>query len=178
MVPSADDVVSLCSTAAFGAPIIVNNLRGLVAEAIVRLALSDEWRWCSGDWQAYDFVHADGTRLEVKQSAARQSWKAGPHNYGKPRFDIAARKGRYDGATWIAEEGRNADIYVFALHSVVDESADQRDPSQWQFSVMPTTRLPENKTISVARLEGLCRFVGFTKLAEVVEGIRHSLGSF
>jgi hypothetical protein len=172
MVPSTNDVVSLCATAAFGPPIVVNNMRGLVAEAIVRLALPDEWRWCSGDWQAYDFEHTDGTRLEVKQSAARQSWKAGPRGYGKPSFDIATRKGRYDGAEWIAGEGRNADLYVFALHSVIDESADQRDPSQWRFSVVPTARLPQSKRISVARLQALGRFVGFLDLAELVDGIR------
>jgi hypothetical protein len=178
MAPSTRDVISLCATAAFGTPIIVNSMRGLVAEAIVRLALPDEWRWCSGDWQAYDFEHADGTRLEVKESAVMQSWKAGPGGYGKPRFDIATRKGRYDGAEWISGKGRNANLYVFALHPVADESADQRDPSQWQFSVVATARLPQSKTISLPRLQGLGRFVGFRELAELVDRTRLGLGAF
>jgi hypothetical protein len=68
--------------AAFGQPLIVNVLRGLVAETIVAEALSLEWTWCSTDYSAWDFIRSDGKRLEVKQSAARQSWAA---NGAKPQ---------------------------------------------------------------------------------------------
>jgi len=172
MPPSTADVMALCATTAFGKPIIVNNLRGLVAEAVLRLALPDEWTWCSGDWAGHDFEHQDGTKLEVKQSAVRQSWKPGPKGYGKPVFDIAERKGRYEGSVWVDGAGRHADIYVFALHAVTDDTADQRDPSQWQFAVVPASLLPAARTISLARVKALGQFVGFVGIAREVEAVR------
>ena len=47
--------------------IVSNAFRGLFAEFIVDAALStNNWRMCSGDWQGWDFEHADACRLEVK----------------------------------------------------------------------------------------------------------------
>jgi hypothetical protein len=164
------------ATSAFGRPLIQNNLRALVVEAIVDLALPEGWRWCSADWAAWDFEHADGTYLEVKQSAARQTWAA-PRNPSPPRFDIAHRKGRWDGAAWIAEPGRYAHIYVFGHHPISDDTADHRDPAQWRFYVVAAGDLPAAQSVSLRSLQALvqpCRFEG---LAERAEALRRSLVS-
>jgi hypothetical protein len=158
---------------AFGRPLVQNNLRALVVEAIVDLALPGGWRWCSEDWAAWDFEHADGTYLEVKQSAAQQTW-APPPIPTQPRFDVAHRQGRWDGALWIAESGRFAHSYIFAHHPIVGDTADHRDPLQWRFYVAPTTDLPVARTISLARLKTLTTAHGFEELASRVEEARLS----
>jgi hypothetical protein len=160
--------------AAFGRPVIQNNLRAIVVEAIVDLALSNGWRWCSQDWAAWDFEHDDGSRLEVKQAAAKQTWQA-PARPSAPRFDIAERTGRWEGSVWIAEPGRNAHIYVFAHHPIVDETADQRDPRQWRFYVIETAKLPSARTISLQAVERLTPPSTFDELRDRAEMVRRAL---
>lgn len=74
--PVRETIRARASEVAFGSTIIQNNLRALVVEAIVDYALKPSWRWCSQDWSGWDFEHESGVRLEVKQSAARQTWTA------------------------------------------------------------------------------------------------------
>jgi hypothetical protein len=109
--------------------------------------------------------------LEVKQSAARQTWTlARPAT--KPIFDIRARTGYFEGADWVSDARRFAEIYVFAHHPVMDETADHRDPRQWHFYVVPTSRLPPGKTISLTRIDSLAETVPWERLADTVEGMR------
>src|ERR1700730_11441245 len=89
-IPTADDIRARVSVAAFGGPLISNIYRGLVAEIIVGAALGSEWQLCSGDWRGWDFEHLTGLLLEVKQSAARQTW-TGTRKATMPIFDIRAR---------------------------------------------------------------------------------------
>lgn len=170
-----ETVRSRAADSAFGRPVVQNNFRALIAEAIVDLALPQGWRWCSGDWAAWDFEHDDGTRLEVKQSAARQTWTA-PATPSPPRFDIAHRQGRWEGAVWIEEARRHAQLYVFAHHPVLDESADHRNPLQWRFYVVPTSMLPAARSISLRPLESLCGACGFDELGSQVENARLAIG--
>jgi len=65
-------VVELACAATFDRALVTNIFRGIVAEAIVAMALPD-WQWVSADYSPFDFQHPDGCRLEVKQSALRQS---------------------------------------------------------------------------------------------------------
>lgn len=124
-VPTAEAVRHRAAALALGTPLVQNNLRAIVVEAIVELALQPTGRWCGSDWSGRDFQHEDGTRLEVKQSAARQTWTA-PAALRPPRFDISERTGFYEGAAWTARPGRQAQLYVFALHPVLEDSAVQR----------------------------------------------------
>ncbi len=163
--------------AAFGKPLVTNVLRGLVAEAIVEAALCPDWHWCSEDYSPWDFQHRGGLRLEVRNSAARQSWAKDGSKPSVINFDIAARKGRYeDGVTWIGEAGRNAQIYVLCHHPICDRSADHRDPFQWEFFVIPTARLPTLKTIGVRRVRSLSEAYCFRELRAAVERVRESIG--
>jgi hypothetical protein len=90
-------VAEICAKAAeikFGEPLVVNTDRGFVAEVIVGQALGAEWRWLARDFTGWDFQHETGCRLEVKHSAARQTW--GSHKASAPSFDIKARTGYWD----------------------------------------------------------------------------------
>ena len=152
---TAADIAARASAEVFGRPLVANNFRAVVVEAIVAAAVGDDWVWCSGDWAGCDFRRGDGLRLEVKQSARIQTWTNAP--LSKPIFDIAPRKGQYDGARWLAAPGRNADAYLFAHHAVEDRAvADHRDPRQWTFYVLAASRLPPvQKTIALTRIIAL-----------------------
>lgn len=165
------DVVRKASDAAFGKPLITNVLRGQIAEAIIALALEPDWNWCSADYASWDFEHGSGLRLEVKQSAARQSWALEGAAPSVCSFDIAARKGRWEGSTWIPDPRRHADLYVFAHHRVAEPSADHRDPDQWDFYVVASRDLPDTKRISLARLRTMTAAENIIGLAERVAAV-------
>ena len=143
-------------------PIMNNVSRGDYVECMIVTTLGPDWRltWADEwDWAAWDCEHApSGTRLEVKQAAARQSWDGEPL---PPRrnasFDIAPRTGRWTRENeWVDSPGRQAHLYVFAWHGRSDERADQRDPEQWRFFVVAESDLPRNqKSIGLARLKEL-----------------------
>lgn len=155
-------IIDRASNAIFGKPLIANNFRGLLVEAIVAEALGQQWKWVSADWAAWDFERADGTRLEVKQSAALQSWHRPDSPIASPRFDCAARTGSWDGPKWFPDRRRFADIYIFAYHSETDiEAADHRNPAQWRFFIVPEKLLPNQKTIALSRIKAVgaeCQF--------------------
>jgi hypothetical protein len=111
-----------------------------------------------------DFEQADGAKLEVKQSAARQSRpQATPYH---STFSIVAKRYHVADGKVIAENGRKASIYVFAHHPVW-ESAGHRSPAQWQFYVVPTTELPEDaQSTSIDRLRKLATPVSIGELAD------------
>lgn len=165
---TTQNIIASASEAIFGKPLVTNVYRSVIVEAIVAAALPD-WEWCSADYAAHDFIHPDGTRLEVKQSAMKQTWatKGTP----KPSWDIAARTGVWENGTdWIDRPGRNADIYVLGLHDVLDDTADHRDPSQWRFFVIPANRLPASKRIGLSSAQ---RLVGQTS----VDGLASAVGA-
>ena len=170
-----ENIAARAAQAAFGRPLVTNVHRGLVVEVIVAFALEPlGWTWCSGDYGPWDFEHSDGTRLEVKQSASRQSWAfatgSGP---SRPGFDIAPRKGRWDvSGKWIDEPGRQAHLYVFAHHPVFDDSANHRDPDQWIFHVVDAAVLPPARCIALKRLQTLAHGVSFQALGQRVEDLR------
>ena len=169
------DVYARVSNAAFGRPLVMNLLRGHVVEAVVALALEPDWRWCAADYAAWDFERHDGVRLEVKQSAHLQSWLSNSGAKARPSFDIRERTGRSDGATWIAEVGRLAHLYLFCHHDRRDASADHRDPSQWRFHVVPAASLPPIKRIAIGSVERLSGSCGFDELGERVASAASSL---
>lgn len=166
--PSVASIQASAANAAFGRRLITNIHRGLIAEAIVASALGADWRWCSEDYSSWDFEREDGLRLEVKQSAARQSWAGDADKPSSCSFDIAARKGRYEGVRWIDSPGRHAQVYVFAHHPRCDAAADHRDPDQWQFYVVRADDLPPTKRMGMAGVCKLARACGFAELASIV----------
>lgn len=168
---SIADVVADASSAIFGKPLVTNIYRSIIVEAIVHRALP-EWAWCSADYAPFDFQHPDGTRLEVKQSAAKQTWPT--NRRSAISWDIAPRKGYFIGADWTERPGRNADIYILAEHPVYDETADHREPAQWRFFVIIAGRLPDMKRLSRTAAASLADPVDFNRLHAAVEEVRRS----
>ncbi|MFP5329841.1 MAG: hypothetical protein ACLGHC_06875 [Alphaproteobacteria bacterium] len=150
----------------YGSPVIRNDARGELVEEIVAAALEPDWQLRSGDWGACDLVHpASKLRIQVKQSAARQSWHKENGRQPKPCFSIKEKTGRWeDGDRWVEERSRNADIFIFAWHPVTDDTADHRDPHQWQFFVVAERDLPVQKSISLTRVMTLSDPVSFNAL--------------
>lgn len=174
MSPTPEQISSIAMQAVFGRPLITNVHRAVLVEAMVSQALPRAWTWCSGDYAGWDFEHLDGTRLEVKQSAAKQTWET-----SKPSsicWDIAARKGTYEGSIWKPGIGRNAHIYVLAYNPVIDAMTDHRDPSQWRFLVVDESCLPAQKTMGIATGLNITPAVEFGCLAEAVELMRTARG--
>ena len=160
---------------AFGSPVVQNDFRGVVSEIIVGFALAPEWKRCSENWSGWDFQHASGCRLEIKQSAALQTWAA-PKKPSPPRFDIGERSGYYFGAEWVPQSGRHAQIYVFAYHPVSDDRADHCDSRQWEFHVVATSQLPPTKSISLNAVTGLSAAVRWSALRHTVEQVHRLCG--
>jgi hypothetical protein len=154
----------------FGSPIVLNSLRGEVVEEMVAMALETEWEHCAGDWAAFDFrERRSGLRIQVKQSAARQSWHKQRCPPARPRFSIAEKTGRWDeGDRWVAEPGRNADLFVFAWHPLTAEAADHRDAHQWEFYVVAERRLPPRKSVSLTGVQALTEPVAIGALSDAI----------
>jgi hypothetical protein len=161
------DIAKLASDRAFSNRLVTNVYRGIIAEAVVAAALGPDWRWCSEDYYQFDFLHVSGARLEVKQSAACQSWPTKAASTA--RWDIAARKSLWDGKRYVPHDGRNADIYVLCWHPIPDRDvADHRDPEQWEFFVISAAALGPAKTIGMTGAQRHAVAVQFTHLADSV----------
>ena len=174
---------------------LINNAeRGAYVEHMVVLALEGQGWDLTWPWASWDLQHRDGARIEVKQSAARQTW----HKRPQPPFPLSSR-GKFGinrpSESYYLEDGtyektrrpqRHADIYVFAWHPVEDlNEADHRRPDQWEFFVVPETCLPRPKddsktdSITPGQLVKCDRAVhcAYKKLADNVTKVRESLGS-
>jgi len=168
--PTPDEIAASAGKSVFGKPLVQNNFRSVIAEIIIGIALGKDWKHCSADWSGWDFEHESGVKLEVKQSARKQTWSTGKL-CENPGFDIASRKGYWaDGDLWVDKSARHAGIYVFAYHTGVDETADHRNPIQWIFYVVEAAALPPNaKTISLSVLKRMAVEASFETLAASVK---------
>lgn len=176
--PSPAHIIQRATDQLFQKRLLTNINRAVVVEAIVAFALEPEWAWCSQDYSSHDFVHdASKVRLEVKQSAATQTWNTETKALSRCQFDIALRTGEYVGSKWQPGSKRNADIYVFAHHPVKDfDLADHRDPLQWEFFVLAEGHLPaQQATLAIGSLKRLVAPVPYEKLRNAVEDARKSL---
>lgn len=136
---------------------VMSNLaRGLYVEGMIAEYIGATWLFETGDeWSAWD-LEFYGLKIQVKQSAVIQTWhQKSEKRTRSPRFDIKPSTGIWtESGDWIDSEGRHADIYIFAWHSEDRwEVVDQRDPSQWSFFAIPTSRLPDQKTIGLSFLK-------------------------
>jgi len=131
----------------FDCPIIQNDLRGMYVESMVAELLGNDWQNVGQNWAGWDLEHTDGTKLEVKQSSAKQAWSPSARGYSAPKFSIRTPSVFWTGAEATPADGRLAHIYIFAWHGITSESADHRDPQQWEFFVVPTSALPMQESI-------------------------------
>lgn len=142
--PLAADVLSFWQWCA--SDLVSNTMRGVLAEYIVALALGVVTDVSvRREWDAYDLLLLDGTKVEVKSAAYVQSWRQ-----AKPstiQFKVAKRRA-WDAETNVvaAEPSRSADVYVFAVLSHPDwATINPLDLSQWTFFVLPTAVLNARK---------------------------------
>ncbi len=171
--PAVERLTQRC----FGQPIIRNDLRGELVEEIVAMALEPDWVLCGGDWAAFDLKQVDGQlRMQVKQSAALQSWHRADARSPRPCFSINEKTGRWeDGDRWVEERSRNADIFIFGWHDRTDEAADHREPDQWHFFVVAERDLPKQKSLSLSTLRKLVEPVVFDELARAVGDVSKAI---
>ncbi len=141
----------------YGQPLIRNVLRGELVEQFVLDALGDGWT-AAGDYEAWDVQSFDGQhRIQVKQSAARQSWAEAGCKPSNARFSIRGSKAWTETSGWAGEIQRQATVYVFAWHPIVDDTADHRNPDQWEFYVVAEHKLPEQQSLSLNLARSLCK---------------------
>lgn len=152
--------------------ILSNRNRAIFAEFIVSAALGciDRPR---REWDAVD-VRYQEKKIEVKTSAYLQNWQQ--KRPSSISFDISPKQG-WDAETnsYALARKRNADCYVFCLfHALEKETADVVDLSQWHYYVLRTDeinrRFPGQKTLSLKRLQSLCKPVCYPQLKEVIDG--------
>ena len=176
----------------YGQPLIANVYRGDYVEGLILCALGQGWKQ-TFEWGSWDLENAAGVRLEVKQSAALQSWyKQTGVKKSSPSFSITPKTGYYtdstDAAVWVplpaGERVRPADIYVLAWHPGRDpEIADHHNPEQWQFFVVPADKLPEKppnvkeQKISLTSVKGLATAVTYDRLVAEVDKVAAGLPS-
>lgn len=183
--PLHDQVVDFLMNRFYGKSLINNVYRGDYVEGLILFALGQQWK-PFGEWGGWDLERDDGIRLEVKSSAALQSWHA-MASAGKTspaRFDIAPRGGYYtdstDAGVWreVDTPVRSADIYIFAWHPKKDpDTADHRRAEQWEFYVVPESKLPpkpqdtKTQTISPGTVKNLAAAVTYAELAARVTAV-------
>jgi hypothetical protein len=135
-----------------------NTLRGTLAEFLVASALgqSEDVRL---EWDAFDLVTGDGTKVEVKSASRWQSWgqsRPSPVGFGiSPTYAWDATTGGFSD-----ERHRQSDVYVFAL--LDSPSKAELNPlklGQWRFFVLTAdvlnTRCGTQKRVSLSRLREL-----------------------
>jgi len=173
-------IASRLASQIFDQPLIQNQYRSAFIEAMIAQYLApSNWRFSGDGWSGWDFERNDGARLEVKQSAARQTWSEERQFQTRGVFDIASRAGYYENGTkFIAKRGRPAQIYVFAWNPVFgpdeeyphEPETDHRNPDQWQFYIVLARLLPENqKTIALSKVQALAAPCKIDELHENVE---------
>lgn len=175
-----DDLPTRLAKRLFDRQFVQNSFRGAFVEELIAPHLQPfGWAHCGDDWGSWDFEHESGTRLELKQSAAIQSWSKSDAEPMTPSFSIERKSGYYHGATWISSVGRPAHIYAFAWHGVLSrDEADHRRVDQWQFFPVLAARLPaEQKSIRLSVVKGLSpKPCSAHDLGEELARLRTSIG--
>jgi hypothetical protein len=169
-----NEIASRLASKIFDQPLIENSYRSAFIEAMIEPYLAPHrWRYVGDGWGGWDFQRTDGSRLEVKQSAAHQTWSEKLHNIPtRGSFDIAARKESYSegGSKHDKVPGRNAETYLFAWNPIYGPDADHRNPDQWEFYVVPATLLPEGqRTIALSKIKRLAAPVKLEQLCDAIQ---------
>ena len=164
---------------------IMNNvLRGAYVECLIAEQCGPDWMltWeLEHDWAAWDLEHTPtGMRIEIKNSARRQSWHTGTESPpAPPRFTVKWPKEYWNGTHYVQvpEGTQPTDVYIFAWHAEGRQGvADQRNPDQWQYYVVPTSLLPPmQKSIGLKWLNTVTDPVSGDQLREVLLSMANSL---
>lgn len=135
--------------------LVSNATRGVLAEFLVASALGLAGG-VRAEWDAFDILLADGTRIEVKSAAYLQSWAHA--KLSNISFSIRPTLAWNSQTNQLSSElRRQADIYVFCL--LTHQEKNTLDPmklEQWEFYLLHSARLdehfPTQKTIGLSSL--------------------------
>lgn len=147
-----------------------NVVRGRLGEFLVASALGITDNPPYSSWESFDLSYM-GRGIEVKTSAYVQTWHQKKET--SPSFGIPKKRG------WIAETDsrdkvakRHADLYVFCLYTETDPSqARDRvlDTGYWEFYVVPTLSLPDQKTLSLSTLRRLTTPIPYDQVKAAID---------
>ncbi|CAN5415217.1 hypothetical protein BH10ACI1_BH10ACI1_35020 [soil metagenome] len=135
--------------------LVSNATRGILAEFLVASALGAS-NGVRNEWDPFDVLLTDGTKLEVKSAAYLQSWAHS--KLSKISFTIRQTYAWDSETNKLASElRRQSDIYIFCLLKHLDkETVNPMNLDQWQFYLLPSKildeKIPQQKTISLAKL--------------------------
>lgn len=155
--PTRDDLIAMVAKTMYSARILNNAHRGDLVEMMVLSALDDDWKMVGLGWHPWDLQRGTGderVRIQVRQVAALQLWGRSK----RPVLQFGWKKNppsyfvRDNPGEAIEAEGWFCDLFVFGLHLETDtDVADQVDPRQWQFLVIPTRDLTPGQHSMVLR---------------------------
>lgn len=137
--------------------LVENRNRGILAEFLVMKALGIE-QDTRLEWEAFD-LEKDGIKIEVKSAAYFQAWEQ--KKKSSISFNIAPTKSLLKDNSYSIETKRHADLYIFCLLHVEDESAqiDPMDVCQWTFYLVKSELLDykfgKQKSISLSTVSAL-----------------------
>lgn len=145
--PQRNEIIDMVAKHIYSERIINNSHRGDIVEMMVLAALGDEWTFVGLGWHPWDLQRGTGgkrVRIQVKQCAALQIW--GTTKNLMLKFGWKKKAPEYffrdNPGEEIEAEGWFCDVFVFGLHLETDMvRADQVDPAQWKFLVIPTCDL-------------------------------------
>jgi hypothetical protein len=161
--PTRETIKRRANKELFDTRLMDNAIRGYWCEAMVAEALGSGCEIVGGGWNAWDIqigedldAFPDRIRIQVKSSARLQVWNKTNGKLSDSTFNLTYRKKpsyqeEYMPYANCEDIGFLCDLYILCLHDEADiRIADQRDPSQWKFYLVPV--VGENCYISKAEL--------------------------
>ena len=153
--------------------IVGNTDRGNLAEFLVSrsLGITTDVR---NDWEDFDLITEDGTKIEVKSSAYVQVWKQ-ERRY-EPRFSIGKTLPTWDYASLIKQ--RYADVYIFCLLAHLDkETINPMDVNQWEFYALRTDVIEREfgdaKSLSLKNLRNWSKLYSYSELRQGIKELTY-----
>lgn len=145
----------------------MNNIRGYLAEYLVARAVGATGTRV--EWDAYDVLAPDGTRIEVKSSAYLQVWEQRKLS----RISFSGLRGRTWDRYGVAPEATyNADVYVFCVQSATShDNYDPLDVEQWQFYVLSRQVIEATgyHSIGLPAIQALTAATPYAQLGAAIE---------
>jgi hypothetical protein len=175
-IPTRSDIIEMVAREMYSGRILNNSHRGDVVEMMVLAALGSDWKHVGLGWHPWDLQRGkdfERVRIQVKQTAALQLW--GNTVRRTLQFDWKKTAPSYferdNPGELIEQEGWFCDLFVFGLHDEMDLSiADQLDPTQWKFLVVPVCDLTEGtKSMVLSKAVSKWPVVMWSQLREAVD---------
>ncbi len=182
--PSRAKIIEMVAREVYGGRILNNAHRGDAVEMMVLAALGPEWKHVGLGWHPWDLQRGHGferVRIQVKQTAALQLW--GTTKRRTLQFDWKKSAPSYferdNPDEMIESKGWFCDLFVFGVHDETHVAvADQLDPAQWKFIVVPVCDLIEGtKSMTLSKAVTKWPVVLWNALKQSVDGSIEKVGA-